>query len=94
LKAEDGENAIARFDKIRYTKGPLSTAKIRRYMQNSMQFHAAVFRIQKTLEEGCKKLDKAMEMYEDLGISDRNLIWNTDLVEALELENLLRNYIV
>lgn len=89
LRREDGEIAISRLDKIRYSKGSLSTAKIRKSMQNSMQLHAAVFREQKSLEEGCKKIDQALGMYDDLGITDRGLIWNTDLIEALELENLL-----
>lgn len=94
LRKEDGENAISRLDKIRYSKGSLSTSKIRRYMQNSMQLHAAVFRVQKSLEEGCNKIDQALAMYDDIGITDRGLIWNTDLIEALELENLLCKFIL
>ena len=62
-------------------------------MQNSMQLHAAVFRVQKSLEEGCNKIDQALAMYDDIGITDRGLIWNTDLIEALELENLLCKFI-
>ncbi len=89
LRPQDGEAAIARLDKIRYSKGSLSAAKIRRYMQSSMQMHAAVFRAQKSLEDGVKKMSTALEMYNDLGITDRGLVWNTDLIEALELENLL-----
>jgi len=54
-----------------------------------MQRHAAVFRKQDLLEEGCKKVDEISDMYKHIGISDRGDIWNTDLVEALELENLL-----
>ena len=54
-----------------------------------MQRHAAVFRKQDLLEEGCKKLDEISETYQHIGISDRGNIWNTDLIEALELENLL-----
>jgi succinate dehydrogenase (ubiquinone) flavoprotein subunit len=57
-----------------------------------MQRHAAVFRIEKSMREGIKKVDEALLMYNDLGITDRGLVWNTDLIEALELENLLRNY--
>lgn len=84
-----GEDAIAKIDKIRYSKGELSTAKIRTYLQNTMQNHAAVFRIEKSLQEGCRKVDEALKMYHSLGITDRGLVWNTDLIEALELENLL-----
>lgn len=58
-------------------------------MQETMQKHAAVFRIQSLLEEGCRKLDTICSTYKDIGIKDRGLIWNSDLVEALELENLL-----
>jgi len=84
-----GEDAIAKIDKIRYSKGELSTAKIRTYLQNTMQSHAAVFRVEKSLQEGCRKVDEALKMYHSLGITDRGLVWNTDLIEALELENLL-----
>lgn len=54
-----------------------------------MQKHAAVFRKQDILEEGCKKINEITHMYKHIGITDRGSIWNTDLVEALELENLL-----
>lgn len=54
-----------------------------------MQRHAAVFRKQDLLEEGCKKVDEVSNMYKHIGISDRGDIWNTDLIEALELENLI-----
>mmetsp|Transcript_45256 Transcript_45256/g.61377 ORF Transcript_45256/g.61377 Transcript_45256/m.61377 type:complete len:133 (-) Transcript_45256:71-469(-) len=58
-------------------------------MQKTMQKYAAVFRRQDYLEEGCKQIQEASEMFKDIGITDRGNIWNTDLVEALELENLL-----
>jgi succinate dehydrogenase (ubiquinone) flavoprotein subunit len=64
-------------------------AKIRREMQRNMQRNAAVYRIQKTLEEGCKKMDEVYQTYHDVKITDTGLVWNTDLIEALELENLL-----
>lgn len=89
LPAGLGEDTIARLDKIRFSKGPLSTASIRTEMQETMQRHAAVFRIQDLLEEGCHKIDKIATTYKDIGIKDRGLVWNSDLVEALELENLL-----
>jgi succinate dehydrogenase / fumarate reductase, flavoprotein subunit len=58
-------------------------------MQETMQKHAAVFRIQSLLEEGCHKMDDICNLYKDIGIKDRGLIWNSDLIEALELDNLL-----
>ncbi len=54
-----------------------------------MQTNAAVFRVEKTLKDGCSKMDDVWEMYKDMKITDRTLNWNTDLIEALELENLL-----
>lgn len=84
-----GEEVIQKIDRIRFSKGELSTAHIRNNMQRIMQNHAAVFRVEKSLQEGCQKIDVALGMYDRVGISDRSLIWNTDLVEALELENLL-----
>jgi succinate dehydrogenase (ubiquinone) flavoprotein subunit len=84
-----GEESIAKLDKIRYSRGSEPTAKIRLAMQKTMQRHAAVFRKQDLLEEGIKKLDEICEMYKHIGIQDRGTVWNTDLNEALELENLL-----
>jgi succinate dehydrogenase / fumarate reductase flavoprotein subunit len=89
-----GENAIIRLEKIRTSKGKLSTAKIRLDMQKTMQNHAAVFRTQKVLEEGKEKILEIYKSFEDLGISDRGLVWNSDLVEALELDNLRAQSIV
>jgi len=89
LKKEAGDEAIARLDKVRYSKGQLSTAEIRGNMQHTMQNHAAVFRDEKTLKEGAESIDKIAASLSDLGITDRGLIWNSDLVEALELENLI-----
>jgi succinate dehydrogenase (ubiquinone) flavoprotein subunit len=89
LPAGAGEESIAKLDKIRHSTGTESTAKIRMALQKTMQKHAAVFRKQDLLEEGCKKLDEVSEMYKHIGITDRGEIWNTDLVEALELENLI-----
>jgi succinate dehydrogenase (ubiquinone) flavoprotein subunit len=85
-----GEESIAKIDQIRFSKGDLSTAKIRTYLQNTMQNHAAVFRVEKSMQEGITKVDEALAMYSRIGITDRGLVWNTDLIEALELENLLR----
>lgn len=84
-----GEETIARLDALRYSKGPLNTASIRLKMQKTMQKHAAVFRIEELLQEGVKKVDKICDSFSDLGITDRGLIWNSDLIEALELQNML-----
>ena len=81
--------ALARFDRLRHAAGTETTAHIRNAMQRTMQNHAAVFRTQKTLEEGCKKLNDVVAMTGKLRVSDRSLIWNSDLVETLELENLI-----
>ncbi|PJB73498.1 MAG: succinate dehydrogenase flavoprotein subunit [Alphaproteobacteria bacterium CG_4_9_14_3_um_filter_47_13] len=90
LKADDnGAKALARLDKFRYAGGAIPTAKLRLEMQKSMQNHAAVFRTGETLDEGCKLVDQAFAKREDIGVTDRSMIFNTDLVETLELDNLL-----
>merc|ERR1712205_105193 len=66
-----------------------STADIRGDLQRTMQNHAAVFRVQDKLAEGCVKVDEGCKSMADVGITDRSMIWNTDLVETLELQNLL-----
>lgn len=91
LPADAGEETLERLDKLRYSKGSLPTSVIRRNMQRIMQNDAAVFRTQESLEAGVKLIDECADSYKDIGISDRGLVWNTDLVEALELENLLSN---
>ena len=83
-----GEESIARLDKIRNAKGHKTTAQLRSEMQNCMQTHAAVFRTQETLENGLEKMRDIFKNFSDLKITDRGLIWNSDLVEALELDNL------
>jgi succinate dehydrogenase / fumarate reductase flavoprotein subunit len=83
-----GEESLNRLEKIRNAKGSSSTAKIRQDMQNCMQKHAAVFRTDETLQDGNKKMQEIFKNFEDLAISDRGLIWNSDLIEALELDNL------
>ncbi|AMN47310.1 succinate dehydrogenase / fumarate reductase, flavoprotein subunit [Steroidobacter denitrificans] len=87
--ADAGEQAISRIDRLRNANGPLKTAEIRLNMQRVMQAHAAVFRTGETLQEGIGKLGEVFQSFADVGISDRSMIWNTDLIETLELENLL-----
>ncbi len=82
------EKALQRFDTIRYAAGSQTTASIRRTMQKTMQTHAAVFRTQATLAEGVTKMKAVYDSFSDLKTSDRGLIFNSDLVEACELDNL------
>jgi succinate dehydrogenase / fumarate reductase flavoprotein subunit len=84
-----GEEAVARLDRFRRSKGKLPTAKIRLDMQRVMQNHAAVFRTGESLADGVAKLEQVFASVEDIGIVDRSLVWNSDLVETLELDNLL-----
>lgn len=81
---------LARFDRLRHADGGFSTAEIRLEMQRTMQSHASVFRTGEVLREGVEALKRIMESFSDVRIRDRSLIWNTDLLETLELENLLQ----
>jgi succinate dehydrogenase / fumarate reductase flavoprotein subunit len=81
--------ALARFDRVRHANGRLKTGEIRATMQRAMQDHCSVFRTARVLEEGLRKMTAVTESLSDLAVADRSLIWNTDLVEALELDNLI-----
>jgi succinate dehydrogenase / fumarate reductase flavoprotein subunit len=81
--------ALARFDRVRHAKGQLKTGEIRVSMQRTMQDHCSVFRTAQVLEEGLRKMTEVTDALGDLAVADRSLIWNTDLVEALELDNLI-----
>jgi succinate dehydrogenase / fumarate reductase flavoprotein subunit len=81
--------AVARFDRVRNAKGRLKTGGIRLSMQRAMQDHCAVFRSAGVLEEGLREIAAITDALCDLAVTDRSMIWNTDLVEALELDNLL-----
>ncbi len=89
LAAGAGGEAVARLDRLRHAKGPRPTAAIRLEMQKIMQADAAVFRTGESLKDGCEKLARTVASFADVGVSDRSLIWNTDLIETLELDNLL-----
>jgi succinate dehydrogenase / fumarate reductase flavoprotein subunit len=89
LPAEASERIIAKFDKIRFADGGKPTAEIRNEMQLIMQNHAGVFRTEKTLKKGIEKLATTLESFNAVSVSDKGLIWNTDLIETFELENLL-----
>jgi len=94
LEKDAGMQTIAWLDKLRNTKGSIPPAQIRLNMQRIMQNNAAVFRNTETLEEGCQLIDKAWESFHDVQLKDRSLIWNSDLIEVIELENLLINSII
>ena len=83
------EAALARLDRIRFAKGGSPTAQVRREMQRTMQAHCAVFRTDELMQEGIAKMDQVAARMADIDVTDRSLIWNTDLVETLELDNLV-----
>jgi succinate dehydrogenase / fumarate reductase flavoprotein subunit len=89
LAKEAGDLAISRIDWFRNAKGDVRTADIRLNMQKVMQNHAAVFRTGDSLREGQTKLVEVFSSFQHVNVSDRSLIWNTDLIETLELDNLL-----
>jgi succinate dehydrogenase / fumarate reductase, flavoprotein subunit len=81
--------ALANLDALRHASGSTPTAQLRDRMQRTMQNHAAVFRTGETLTEGVTKIRDVAAGFADIGITDRSLIWNSDLIETLELQNLL-----
>jgi succinate dehydrogenase / fumarate reductase flavoprotein subunit len=91
LSEDAGQNSVARIDKLRHADGSRPSAEIRLEMQKVMQGHAAVFRTGEVLEEGLDLLGKTFTSFGDVAVVDRSLVWNTDLIETLELENLLLN---
>ncbi|MSP77269.1 MAG: succinate dehydrogenase flavoprotein subunit [Rhodospirillaceae bacterium] len=84
-----GEAAVARLDRLRHSSGGTGTAQLRNTMQRTMQNDCAVFRTQESLDEGCAKMDKVFDGVGDIRVKDRSMIWNSDLVETLEFENLI-----
>jgi len=89
-KAQD-DKILARFDRLRNAKGGSPTAQVRERMQRIMQEDAAVFRTAESLQSGVKRMTDLWGALGDLKVSDRSMIWNSDLVETLELENLMAN---
>lgn len=94
LPATSYETHLDRLERFRTASGGASTASLRLKMQRAMQEDAAVFRTGETLESGVKRLDDIFTASSDIGISDRGLIWNTDLIEALEYDNLIGQAVV
>ena len=89
LADDAGENAVARLDRLRHADGSESSASIRLNMQKTMQSNAAVFRTGKILDEGVDEMQKVFASFSDVKVADRGMIWNTDLIETMELDNLL-----
>ena len=89
LAKDAADPAVSRLDKLRHANGSRPTAEIRLEMQKTMQRDAAVFRTGESLNEGIGKVAKTFASFADVRVSDRSLVWNTDLVETMELENLL-----
>jgi succinate dehydrogenase / fumarate reductase flavoprotein subunit len=89
LPADSADFALTRLDHFRYASGGSPTAQIRAEMQKAMQKHCAVFRDQKLMGEGVAKLAEQNKRMEDIHVTDKSLIWNSDLIETLELDNLM-----
>jgi succinate dehydrogenase / fumarate reductase flavoprotein subunit len=89
LPAGSADLALARLDKFRFAAGGSPTAEIRTEMQRNMQAHCAVFRTGELMDEGVSKLAETYRRMADIRVTDRSLIWNTDLIETLELDNLI-----
>ena len=79
---------------MRNSKGSMRTAEVRLKLQKTMQRDAAVFRTQSSLSNGVQAVDEHFKEFQDVKISDRSLIWNTDLIETLELQNVMDNAVI
>jgi succinate dehydrogenase / fumarate reductase flavoprotein subunit len=91
LAPDAGQDSVARIDKLRNANGSRPTSEIRLEMQRVMQGHAAVFRTGESLNRGVELLRETFASFSDVAVTDRSMVWNTDLVETMELENLLLN---
>ena len=89
LAADAGEASIARLEKFRNANGTKKTADIRLNLQKAMQVHCAVYRTTESMSEGLEKITAIAESIKDVSVSDKTMIWNTDLMETLELDNLI-----
>ena len=94
LPKDSADFALSRLDRLRYAKGSLPTAVLRNRMQTTMQMNCAVFRTASVLEEGSELIHNVWRSAADVAITDRSLIWNSDLVETLEFENLILQAVV
>ncbi|KAH8405516.1 hypothetical protein KR215_001747 [Drosophila sulfurigaster] len=91
LKDNAGEASVANLDKLRHANGQITTADLRLKMQKTMQNHAAVFRDGPILEKGVREMKEIYKQFKDVKVVDKSLVWNSDLIETLELQNLLAN---
>ena len=90
MAEDEGMESLADLDKLRYSNGSMQTAELRMEMQVTMQEHAAVYRDEQTLKDGKVKIDEIVSKFnKEVKVVDKSLVWNTDLVETLELRNLL-----
>jgi len=94
LPADSADKALSRLDFLRHAKGDISTAELRLRMQKVMQNHCAVYRTGATLAEGSSLIHEVWAARDQVGITDRSLIWNSDLIETLELDNLIVQAVV
>ena len=94
LPKDSAELALARLDHFRHAEGGSPTAQLREQMQRTMQADCSVFRTERTLAEGVIKIDADYRKMTDISVTDRSLIWNSDLVETLELDNLMAQAVV
>merc|ERR1712166_1180834 len=90
MKDDEGMESLQNLDELRYSEGAIPTSVIRSELQVTMQEHAAVYRDDQTLKDGVVKVDEVVQKFNnDVNVTDKSLIWNTDLVETLELQNLV-----
>src|SRR5208337_840183 len=94
LPADSADQALTRLDKFRYANGGAPTAELRLRMQQVMQNNCTVFRTGEILSEGVRLIDEVYAGMADIKVSDRSLIWNTDLIETLEFDNLIAQAVV
>ena len=94
LPKQATDEALARLDKFRHAKGGTPTAALRARMQGVMQEDCAVFRTEETLQQGCKRIREVHDAMPDIGVTDRTMVWNTDLVETLEFDNMIGQAVV
>jgi succinate dehydrogenase / fumarate reductase flavoprotein subunit len=94
LPKDAGAAALARLDRFRHAKGGTPTAELRKAMQKAMQEDAAVFRTGQSLEQGKRRIHEIYSQRADIAVTDRSMIWNTDLVETLEFDNLIQQAVV
>ena len=94
LTGDSTEMALERLDRARHAKGDIHVGALRLEMQQAMQRYAAVFRSGESLADGVKQMDEIAAQISSVGITDRSLVWNTDLIESLELENLMSQALV